>query len=133
RYIEQVLPALGETGAVLARVGDLFPGVAGRRPENPAAIEVKGRAAMVDVLKRAVRTRQRILREEAIVGLGPVQLAVTPQASQAARRRARATGLPHNQAKAVFENALVDALVDQAEVKEARLGRTDGHARRREL
>ena len=133
RYIEQVLPALGETGAVLARVGDLYPGVTGRRPETPAAIEVKGRAAMVDVLKRAVRTRQRVLREETIVGLGAVQLRVTPQVSQSARRRARAAGLPHNQAKALFDNALLDELVDQAEVKDERLGRTHGTARRREL
>jgi DNA helicase IV len=132
RYIEQVLPALGETGAVLARVGDLFPGVAGRRPESPAAIEVKGRASMVDVLKRAVRTRQRLLREDTIVGFGAVQLRVTPQASSAARRRARATGLPHNKAKAVFDNALLDELVEQAEVKDERLGRSNGQTRRRE-
>ena len=133
RYIEQVLPALGETGAVLARVGDLYPGVAGRRPESPAAVEVKGRAAMVDVLKRAVRTRQRMLREDAVVGLGALQLRVTPQASRAARRRARATGQPHNKAKAVFDNALLDGLVEQAAAKDVRLGRGEGQGRRREL
>ncbi|MBV9410675.1 MAG: AAA family ATPase [Acidimicrobiia bacterium] len=132
RYIEQVLPALGETGAVLARVGDLFPGVAGRRPESPTAIEVKGRAAMVDVLKRAVRTRQRILREDTIIGFGAMQLRVTTQASASARRRARATGQPHNKAKAVFDNALLDDLVEQAMVKDARLGRSNDHGRRRE-
>jgi DNA helicase IV len=133
RYIEQVLPALGETGAVLARVGDLYPGIGGRRPESPTAIEVKGRAAMVDVLKRAVRTRQRILREDTVVGLGAMELRVTTQASRAARRRARGTGQPHNKAKAVFDNALLDDLVEQAVRKDARLGRGNGHGRRREL
>ena len=133
RYIEQVLPALGETGAVLARVGDLYPGIGARRPEDPAATEVKGRSNMVDVLKRAVRTRQRILRGETIVGFGAVQLRVTPQASRSARKRARATGQPHNRAKAVFDNALLDELVDQAEAKDARLGRSNGQDRRREL
>jgi len=133
RYIEQVLPALGETGAVLARVGDLYPGIAARRREVPRAVEVKGRSLMVDVLKRAVRTRERVLREETIVGFGAVQLRVTPHASQSARRRARGTGLPHNQAKAVFDNALLDDLVAQAEAKDARLRRTNGHGRRREL
>ena len=133
RYIEQVLPALGETGAVLARVGDLYPGIRARRPESSAATEVKGRANMVDVLKRAVRTRQRILREETIVGFGAVQLRVTPQASRSARKRARATGQPHNRAKAVFDNALLDELVDQAEAKDAHLGRSNGQGRRREL
>jgi DNA helicase IV len=133
RYIEQVLPALGETGAVLARVGDMYPGIAARRPESAEATEVKGRSGMVDVLKRAVRTRQRILREETIVGFGTVLLRVTPQASRSARRRARATGLPHNRAKAVFDNALVDELVEQAEAKDASLGRSNAQGRRREL
>jgi DNA helicase IV len=133
RYIEQVLPALGETGAVLARVGDLYPGIAAYRPETPAAVEVKGRAAMVDVLKRAVRTRQRVLREDAVVGFGAVQLRVTPNVSQAARRRARATGQPHNRAKAVFDNVLLDDLVDQVVAKDERLGRANGQGRRREL
>jgi len=133
RYIEQVLPALGETGAVLARVGDLFPGVAGRRPESVVATEVKGRASMVDVLKRAVRTRQRILREDTIIGFGAAHLRVTPHDSQLARRRARATGRPHNQAKTVFDNVLLDALIDQAEMKDARLGRSAAQDRRREM
>jgi DNA helicase IV len=133
RYIEQVLPALGETGAVLARVGDLFPGVAGRRPETVVAKEIKGRATMVDVLERAVRTRQRVSREDTMVGFGATQLRVTPQDTQSARRRARATGRPHNQAKTTFDNALLDALVEQALEKEARLGRSSGHGRRREI
>src|SRR5205823_313333 len=92
RYIEQVLPALGETGAVLARVGDLFPGVAGRRPETSEVRRIKGGTGMLTFLRRAVRTRERILREDAPVALGAVQLTVTPAASQNARRRARASG-----------------------------------------
>src|SRR3954469_21832679 len=65
RYIEQVLPALGETGAVLARVGDLYPGVAGRRPESPDVVRIKGPTRMLTFLRRAIRMRQRILREDA--------------------------------------------------------------------
>ncbi|MCU1448854.1 MAG: hypothetical protein JWP02_1024, partial [Acidimicrobiales bacterium] len=133
RYIEQVLPALGETGAVLARPGDLYPGVVGRRPESPEAVRVKGRADMVRVLRRAVRTRQRILREEVPIGLGALQLVVTPQASRTARQRARATGLPHNRAKSTFDAALLDGLLAQAGDREARLGRPLNGRRRREM
>src|SRR4029077_3174071 len=82
RYIEQVLPALGETGAVLARVGDLFPGIAARRVDPPDVVRIKGRGEMVQVLRRAVRTRQRVLREDAVIGLGVQQLVVTPEASR---------------------------------------------------
>jgi len=133
RYIEQVLPALGETGAVLARVGDLYPGIAARRTETPEVVRIKGETGMLTFLRRAVRTRQRILREDAPVGLGALQLTVTPAASQNARRRARASGHPHNRAKAIFDNALLDDLMRQVEDKEARIGRPLGNSRRKEV
>ena len=54
RYIEQVLPALGETGAVLARVGDLFPGVQPRGSREGAAA-----VSSVEYVERGVRTSAR--------------------------------------------------------------------------
>src|SRR4051794_13016709 len=35
RYIEQVLPSLGETDVMLSTVGELYPGVVANRPERP--------------------------------------------------------------------------------------------------
>src|SRR5207244_2406973 len=87
------------------------------------ALLVQGRADMVHVLGRAVRTRQRVLREEATVALGAVQLMLTPRASRAARQRARASGLPHNRAKAVFDGVVVGELLALAIAKEEGRGR----------
>src|SRR5215475_10357634 len=54
RYIDQVLPSLGENDVVLATTGSLFPGVDARGSEKPQAARVKGDIKMVDVLAKAV-------------------------------------------------------------------------------
>ena len=59
RYIEQVLPSLGENEVVLSTIGQLLPGVVGAAAESPAASRVKGGLGMVDVIARAVRTVRR--------------------------------------------------------------------------
>ena len=61
RYIEQVLPSLGETGVTLSTVSGLVPEIriAANGPADVARL--KGDARMAKVIARAVRTRQRPL------------------------------------------------------------------------
>ena len=59
RYIEQVLPSLGETGVSLSTVAGLVPEVRVRGVDAAAVAKLKGDVRMVKVLARAVRTRQR--------------------------------------------------------------------------
>ncbi|MGH9268014.1 MAG: HelD family protein, partial [Acidimicrobiales bacterium] len=66
RYIDQVLPSLGETGVTLSTVAGLY----GTRPtglDTPEAARVKGDARMTKVIARAVRDRQRALPRDAVV------------------------------------------------------------------
>src|SRR5690606_11904847 len=60
RYIGQVLPSLGETGVLLATVGELFPGLEAVGTDTTEAAEVKGRIVMTEVLEQAVRDRQTV-------------------------------------------------------------------------
>ncbi|MDT0341654.1 HelD family protein [Streptomyces litchfieldiae] len=110
RYIGEVLPSLGETGVLLATVGELYPGVRAMVTEPPATAELKGRAAMAEVVAAAVRDRQRVPEE----GLEIEHEGALPRLDAAACRRARdlarETGLPHNQAAEVFHGLIVDAL-----------------------
>jgi DNA helicase IV len=110
RYIAHVLPSLAETGVLLWTVGDLFPGVTGRRDESPEAARVKGRAVMADVLVNAVRDRQRVPDEPWVL---TDDLVLDRPAVAAARHRARATGLLHNLAKPYFDDALLDELTER--------------------
>ena len=59
RYIEQVLPSLGETEVVLSTVGQLLPGVVGSAAEAPDVSRIKGALSMADVIARAVRDVRR--------------------------------------------------------------------------
>src|SRR5690242_4565749 len=60
RYIEQVLPSLGETGVVLSTPGRLYPGVEATAPETPTVAALKGDLRMAKVVRAAVRDRQRV-------------------------------------------------------------------------
>ncbi len=75
RYIEQVLPSLGETEVVLSTIGELLPGVVGAAPESPDASRIKGSLRMVEVIARAVRH----LRRERAVFDGRSGHDVTPE------------------------------------------------------
>ncbi|WP_066061642.1 ATP-binding domain-containing protein [Frankia sp. EI5c] len=113
RYIEHVLPSLGETGVLLSTIGDLFPGVLGRRAESTLAAEVKGRAGMADILAVAVRDRQRLPETplEITVADGVARLDETIVVP--ARAAARLTGRPHNLARPVFVREVIAALTRQ--------------------
>ncbi|WP_027345589.1 HelD family protein [Hamadaea tsunoensis] len=115
RYIGHVLPSLAETGVLLRTLGGLFPGVTATRTESPAAAALKGRLEMVDVLTAAIRDRQRAPETYLDIPIDQDSLhhdtiRLERAACEDARARARATGKPHNLARATFENELVFAL-----------------------
>ena len=55
RYIERVLPSLGETAVALRSLGEVVDGVKASRQDEPAVADVKGSARMATVLRRAAR------------------------------------------------------------------------------
>jgi DNA helicase IV len=67
-YIEQVLPSLGEAGVEMAVLGDLVPDVRVRGFDREDVARVKGDLRMHKVLAKAVRDRQRPLREDLVIG-----------------------------------------------------------------
>ncbi|MEU7135510.1 ATP-binding domain-containing protein [Streptomyces sp. NPDC046261] len=70
RYIEQVLPALGELNVRQATVADLVAHVEVRGTDSPAAARVKGDARMAEVLRRAVRSGVTMPVEPVVVVRG---------------------------------------------------------------
>ncbi|WP_110207406.1 HelD family protein [Nocardioides daejeonensis] len=55
RYIERVLPSLGETAVALRSLGEVVDGVRATRHDDPAVADVKGSARMAEVMRRAAR------------------------------------------------------------------------------
>ena len=107
RYIADVLPSLGETGVVLADLGGLRPGLTADAPERPEVAEVKGRAAMAEVIAAAVRNRQAVLGGPVELLLDGVALRFTKADAARARSRARAVSRQHNAARPAFARAVI--------------------------
>jgi DNA helicase IV len=55
RYIERVLPSLGETAVALRSLGEVVDGISAFRHDVPAAADVKGGIRMAEVMRRAAR------------------------------------------------------------------------------
>ncbi|WP_141015113.1 HelD family protein [Nocardioides sambongensis] len=55
RYIERVLPSLGETAVALRSLGEVVDGVRATRHDEPAVADVKGSARMAELMRRVAR------------------------------------------------------------------------------
>ncbi len=113
RYIEQVLPSLGETGVVLSTPGELFPGVATTLVEPDDVVRLKGDVRMAGVIARAVRARQGVIDAPVRLDVEGTTVTLRPAAMEAARARARATHKPHNEARVTFVREMLDHLAAQ--------------------
>ncbi|MDR3069322.1 MAG: AAA family ATPase [Cellulomonas sp.] len=113
RYIDQVLPSLGETGVVTMTVAELVPGVHAPGTEPAASARIKGDLAMADVLVRAVRARQRVPAEPVDVVLDGRTVQITPDDVRAVIGRTRRLHRPHNQARVTFVREMLGRLADQ--------------------
>ncbi|MFF9128550.1 HelD family protein [Streptomyces sp. NPDC014889] len=111
-YIGEVLPSLGETGVLLATVGELFPGVRATATDAPEAAAVKGRADMADVLAAVVRDRQTLPDPVIAIEHDREILMLDDGLVNVARERTRAASLPHNAAREHFEGHILNTLTD---------------------
>lgn len=109
-YISRVLPELGETGVVLSTVGGLFPGLDPQGTDTLLAREIKGSEAMVDILKAAVLDYQQLPDSPRTLRVDNLELRVTPAMVKAARTRARRARKPHNEARGLFAEHLLEQL-----------------------
>ncbi|MFC8714059.1 HelD family protein [Streptomyces sp. NPDC057197] len=111
-YIGEVLPSLGETGVLLATVGELFPGVKATATDTPEAAAVKGRADMAGVLAAVVRDRQALPDPVLAIEHDREVLMLDDGLVRVARERTRAAKLPHNVAREHFEGHILNTLTD---------------------
>jgi DNA helicase IV len=112
-YIGQVLPGLGEHAVVTATIADLCPGIRVSHSDSPEATAVKGRADMSDRIAVAVRSRVRTPHEPVEMEFEQQALQLDPRDCARAVDAARRTGLPHNQARLVFQQRIVDLLAQR--------------------
>jgi DNA helicase IV len=111
RYIEQVLPSLGEQDVQLSTISGLKPRMRVVAAEARAAAELKGDARMARVIQRAVSDRERPLARDLIVLIDGLRVRLsrsdTARVIEGTRRRRNA----HNENRQYVARRLYDLLV----------------------
>jgi len=110
RYIEQVLPSLGENGVVLTTIAGLVPSARVRGTDPALAASVKSDIRMARLVARAVEDRERPLRRDVEVGFEGFLLRITAEATErivsAARRRQGTHNARRRQVEALLSRYL---------------------------
>ena len=113
-HIGRVLPSLGESEVVFMTTGDLVPGLHVTAEDTLEAARLKGSLKILDVLAAAIADRQRLPEEPLPIELSDVTVRIDADTAEWAREEARATGLPHNEARAVFSEIVTYVLTERA-------------------
>ena len=115
RYIERVLPSLGEAGVAQVVLADLVRGVEYLRPgddgdDSPSAARLKGEDRMSDLIDHAVADRKRPLREDVVLPFGSEYLRFRAEESVRIVRNARRRFKRHNAGRRYVENEVYSAI-----------------------
>jgi DNA helicase IV len=131
RYVEDVVPSLGENRVVLATPADLGPSVTVSKVDPPETAAVKGDPRMVDVLARAVRAHERAPRAGTELWAGRFRLVVDHDQLAAIVTTARRRSTTHNGGRPLVEHLLLsalDAAYRNALERDHRIGRIGAEA-----
>ncbi|MCZ4498710.1 MAG: helicase [Marmoricola sp.] len=119
RYIERVLPSLGETAVALRSLGEVVDGLRTSRRDDPRVAEVKGAAVMAELLRRTSRQSVpggprefRVFYRDDVLLLGPRELGQV-------RRQLLSMG-PRNRSTNKVASTLIDHLWRQVRSERAR-------------
>lgn len=110
RYIEQVLPSLGESGVVQMTIGDIVPGLSAQDDDPVDIAAIKGRAAFSRILREAVRLIPRLPDRDQVLQVWNRRVTLRIKDVQEALSRARCSGRPHNVARESFAMGLMELL-----------------------
>lgn len=110
RYINQVLPSLGETGVVSRTIGDLVPGFNAAGTDEPHAAKLKGEARMAHAVANAVAARERVPKHLPTVRVNGMDVRMLKTDVQQAIEDAKRTRSPHNKARETFVRSVLSAM-----------------------
>ena len=132
RYIERVLPSLGEAGVEQVVLADLVRGVDYLRPgdrgdDTPTAARLKGEDRMSDLIDNAIADRERPLRDDVTLPFGAEYVRLTAAESTRIVKNARRRFKRHNAGRRFVENEVYaafaatsrDAEVGPRQIKDA--------------
>ncbi|WP_026360183.1 RNA polymerase recycling motor ATPase HelR [Amycolatopsis nigrescens] len=119
-HIGRVLPSLGESDVVFMTPGDLVPWLRVTAEDAPEVARFKGSLQALDMLAAAIADRQRLPEHPLPIELSDAAVRIDAETAEWAVQEARASGLPHNEARSVFTEIVTYVLTERAI---ARIGR----------
>jgi DNA helicase IV len=111
RYIEQVLPSLGETGVMLSTLAGLLPGIEARGREADEVSRLKSDLRMAQVVGAAVAARQRVPDGPVTIEVEDYDLVLDPAEIASVRARTRRSRRRHNRGRYAFAKGVLRALM----------------------
>src|SRR5487761_1117587 len=112
-YIENVLPSLGESGVTLSTISGLVTNVEIRGRDAEVVDELKGDLRMSRLLARALRTRQRPLKDDVEIPIGRAIVVLKARYTQETVERARRRPGNHNQRRSAVGRELANRLANE--------------------
>jgi DNA helicase IV len=112
-YIENVLPSLGESGVTLSTISGLVTNVEIRGRDSEPVDQLKGDLRMARLLARALRTRQRPLKDDVEIPIGRAIVVLKARYSQETVERARRRPGNHNQRRSAVGRELANRLANE--------------------
>lgn len=106
RYIEHVLPSLGESGVELSTINGLYPELPVATTDDVHTARLKGDPRMARLLARAVADRQRPLRRSVAIPYGSAYLRLSENMSAQIVTAAKRRPGTHNARRRVVETLL---------------------------
>lgn len=113
-YIDQVLPSLGEAGVHTAVIGDLIPNTRVAASDPLPVARIKGDLRMVPMVRKAVKDRQRALREPLVVPFGVQRLRLSVAESREIISHVRRRVRNHNAGRRHVEAQVFERLAERS-------------------
>jgi len=140
RYIERVLPSLGEAGVDQVVLADLVRGVSFLRAGDPgddssSVARIKGEDRMSDLIDNAVTDRERPLSDDVVLPFGAGYVRLRAEESKRIVKAAKRRFKRHNAGRRFVENEVWAAMaatvrdeeIGPRQVKDALRNTDDGH------
>ncbi|HEX9682968.1 MAG TPA: AAA family ATPase [Acidimicrobiales bacterium] len=128
RYVERVLPSLGEEAVTMATLAGLVPPTRTTGHDTPAVARVKGSPEMATLLANAVSDRERPLSRVIGIPYGGHVLRLTPGMTRSIVDRVRRRRGTHNERRASVERSIHTTLfrIWAKRMAKAQSGHDDG-------
>lgn len=111
RYIERVLPSLGEAGVEQVVLADLVRGHNFSAKDIEAVARIKGDLRMSQIIATAIKDRQRSLRKDAEIAFGAGYLRLTVSQSKVLVSEGRRRFRRHNAAHHWVETEIIATMI----------------------